>query len=445
MIDDRPHRLDRHGQVDRRGDVRRRRRAGVRRRRRGPPAAGAGRARWSRRSRRRFPARPAPTASIAPRSARACSATPTALEAARGDRPSRGRRGARRVPRTRMPTRRWSCSTSRCCSKPAATRAVDVIVVVSAAADDAARARARPAGHDRGNVSPRSSRARCPTPKSARAPTSSSPTDGPMDRNPRRGASRHRLPGGAAKTDNRINARDRLRHRNHRPQPSPAATGWSRSAASRWSTGSRPAAPSTPISIPSGRCRPRRSGPRPVATPSCRTSRASTRRCEELLDFIGDAPLVAHNASFDFGFLNGELGACGRADRLRSTRMVDTLAIARQRHPGAKHTSTRCARATASIAATASLHGALLDAQLLAPGLCRADRRPPDRARRWSATSEVAMPVLDADPRAAHAAADAPFRGERGGTCAPRRVRREVEESALGGRRVRLTRDAGRA
>ena len=35
-------------------------------------------------------------------------------------------------------------------------------------------------------------------------------------------------------------------------------------------------------------------------------------RAEELLDFLGDAPLVAHNAAFDFGFLNHELGRCGR-------------------------------------------------------------------------------------------------------------------------------------
>ncbi len=58
---------------------------------------------------------------------------------------------------------------------------------------------------------------------------------------------------------------------------------------------------------------------------------------EELVAFIGDAPLIAHNASFDFGFLNGELGRCGR-DVICMTRMIDTLAIAKQRHPGAKLT-----------------------------------------------------------------------------------------------------------
>ena len=59
-------------------------------------------------------------------------------------------------------------------------------------------------------------------------------------------------------------------------------------------------------------------------------------RVEELIEFLGDAPLVAHNASFDFGFLNHELQRCGRPTVCMS-RMVDTLAIARTRHPGAKH------------------------------------------------------------------------------------------------------------
>src|SRR5688572_11209517 len=57
-------------------------------------------------------------------------------------------------------------------------------------------------------------------------------------------------------------------------------------------------------------------------------------KVEELLEFIGDAPLVAHNASFDFGFLNHELERCGRPSVCMS-RMVDTLVLARSRHPGA--------------------------------------------------------------------------------------------------------------
>ena len=56
-------------------------------------------------------------------------------------------------------------------------------------------------------------------------------------------------------------------------------------------------------------------------------------KAEELLEFIGDSPLVAHNASFDFGFLNHELERCGRPTVCMS-RMVDTLVLARSRHPG---------------------------------------------------------------------------------------------------------------
>jgi DNA polymerase III subunit epsilon len=86
---------------------------------------------------------------------------------------------------------------------------------------------------------------------------------------------------------------------------------------------------------------------------------------EELIEFLGDCPLVAHNAGFDFGFLNGELTRCGRPT-VCTSRMVDTLGIARVRHPGAKHTlDALCVRYGIDLSAR-TLHGALLDAQLLA-------------------------------------------------------------------------------
>ncbi|MBO9714748.1 DNA polymerase III subunit epsilon [Sphingomonas sp.] len=86
---------------------------------------------------------------------------------------------------------------------------------------------------------------------------------------------------------------------------------------------------------------------------------------EALLEFIGESPLVAHNATFDFGFLNGELKLCGRPI-VAMDRMVDTLALARVRHPGAKHTlDALCSRYGIDLSAR-TLHGALLDAQLLA-------------------------------------------------------------------------------
>jgi DNA polymerase-3 subunit epsilon len=88
-------------------------------------------------------------------------------------------------------------------------------------------------------------------------------------------------------------------------------------------------------------------------------------KVEELLEFIGDSPLVAHNAGFDFGFLNHELNNCGRPP-VCMTRMVDTLGIARTRHPGAKHSlDALCSRFGVDRSQRVK-HGALLDAQLLA-------------------------------------------------------------------------------
>ena len=84
---------------------------------------------------------------------------------------------------------------------------------------------------------------------------------------------------------------------------------------------------------------------------------------EELLDFLEDSPLVAHNASFDFGFLNFELEQCGRPSVCMS-RMRDTLQLARSRRPGAKHSLDALCMRFGIDRSHRVKHGALLDAQL---------------------------------------------------------------------------------
>ncbi len=86
---------------------------------------------------------------------------------------------------------------------------------------------------------------------------------------------------------------------------------------------------------------------------------------DDLIDFLGDAPLIAHNAGFDFSFLNGELKRCGRAMINAKTRMIDTLQIARSKHPGAKHTLDALCNRFGIDRSHRIVHGALLDAQLL--------------------------------------------------------------------------------
>ncbi|MEO0058345.1 MAG: hypothetical protein RIT17_1821 [Pseudomonadota bacterium] len=86
---------------------------------------------------------------------------------------------------------------------------------------------------------------------------------------------------------------------------------------------------------------------------------------DELLEFLGDAPLVAHNAGFDFGFLNNELEKIGRAP-VSMDRMVDTVAIARKKHPGAKNSLDALCTRYGIDRSHRVKHGALLDAELLA-------------------------------------------------------------------------------
>lgn len=88
-------------------------------------------------------------------------------------------------------------------------------------------------------------------------------------------------------------------------------------------------------------------------------------RVEEMLEFLGDAPLVAHNAAFDFGFVNAELARAGRP-ALDMGRMCCTVQMARKLHPGAKHNLDALCTRYGIDRSHRVKHGALLDAELLA-------------------------------------------------------------------------------
>jgi DNA polymerase III subunit epsilon len=88
---------------------------------------------------------------------------------------------------------------------------------------------------------------------------------------------------------------------------------------------------------------------------------------DELLGFMADAELVVHNAAFDVAFLDAELArVAGEARRVSAFQVLDTLAMAREMHPGQRNSLDALCRRYSVDNSHRELHGALLDARLLA-------------------------------------------------------------------------------
>ena len=88
---------------------------------------------------------------------------------------------------------------------------------------------------------------------------------------------------------------------------------------------------------------------------------------DELLEFVGEAELVAHNASFDVGFLDAEFARCGRRLKLAERcHVLDTLVLAREMHPGQRNSLDALCKRYNVDNSRRELHGALLDARILA-------------------------------------------------------------------------------
>jgi len=131
---------------------------------------------------------------------------------------------------------------------------------------------------------------------------------------------------------------------------------------------------------------------------------------DEFLSFIGDAPLVIHNASFDMGFINAELDKIQRPP-LPMDRAIDTLAMARKKFPGAQANLDALCRRFEIDNSHRDLHGALVDADLLAnvyvellggrqPGLSLgADTKNAPAAAATNAEHAFAMLQVDSDKR----------------------------------------------
>lgn len=89
--------------------------------------------------------------------------------------------------------------------------------------------------------------------------------------------------------------------------------------------------------------------------------------CTDFLEFIQDAELIIHNAPFDTGFINMELGRLKNKPVLETiSQVTDTLVMARQKHPGQKNNLDALCKRYSIDNSNRQLHGALLDAEILA-------------------------------------------------------------------------------
>jgi len=102
-----------------------------------------------------------------------------------------------------------------------------------------------------------------------------------------------------------------------------------------------------------------------LSTEFLATKPVFTEVADEFLAFIADAPLVIHNASFDIGFINAELERIKRSS-IPKDRLVDTLLLARRKHPGVSNRLDDLCSRYAIDNSHRTKHGALLDAELLA-------------------------------------------------------------------------------
>jgi DNA polymerase-3 subunit epsilon len=141
-----------------------------------------------------------------------------------------------------------------------------------------------------------------------------------------------------------------------------------------------------------------------------------TEIMDDMLAFFGDAPLVAHNAAFDFGFLNAELARAGRPS-LAPSRMVCTLTLAKSLFPGLPNSLDALCRRFAIDLSERTSHNALLDCMLLAEvyveltggrqrGLLLTAAEGAGAVSRWqvSAARVPRLVVATAEELAAHAA-----------------------------------------
>jgi DNA polymerase-3 subunit epsilon len=134
-----------------------------------------------------------------------------------------------------------------------------------------------------------------------------------------------------------------------------------------------------------------------------------SQKVDDFLGFIADSPLVIHNAAFDMNFVNAELTRVGYK-RLPTERATDTVAMARKKFPGAPASLDALCKRFGVDLGNRKLHGALLDAQLLAEVYLELrGGRQPDLAIATAASAVEVIHTRIREHRAprAHAASEA--------------------------------------